>query len=99
MKKILLLLILSGIMLSLPLKAQRFGKDSVACITNLSLYIEDYKIYKEGTGSEESVQNMIRAWNWVFRNCPAATENIYVDGAVILELMMERTKEEQLKAR
>jgi hypothetical protein len=99
MKKILIPLILFALTLSFPLKAQRYGKDSVACITNLSLYIEDYKIYKEGTGSEESVQNMIRAWNWVFRNCPAATENIYVDGAVILDLMMDRTKDEQLKAR
>ena len=99
MKRIVLLLALPALMFTQSLMAQRYGKDSVACITNLSLYIEDYKIYKEGTGSEESIQNMIRAWNWVFKNCPAATENIYVDGAVILELKMERTKDEALKSR
>lgn len=93
-----MILILPALLLAIPAKAQRFGTDSIACITNLSLYIEDYKLYKEGTGSEESVDNMISAWRWVFKNCPQATENIYIDGANIIELMIERSEDDARKA-
>lgn len=97
LKHILLLATFSLLLTSL--QAQRFGKDSISCITNLSLYIEDYKLYREGTGSEASVDNMINAWRWVFKHCPEATENIYIDGVNIMELMIERAKTDAIKAR
>jgi hypothetical protein len=97
MKHILLLLGFS--LFFTAAQAQRFGKDSISCITNLSLYIEDYKLYREGTGSDASVDNMIRAWRWVFKHCPEATENIYIDGVNILELMIERAGNDAEKAR
>lgn len=97
MKRSFLLLLLPLLLIASSVKAQRFGKDSVACITNLSLYIEDYKLFKQGTGSAESVTNMIKSWRWVFNNCPQATENIYIDGANIIELMIERTKSDAKK--
>jgi len=98
MKKILILTLLATVFLALPARAQRFGQDSIRCITNLSLYIEDYKLYKEGTGSEESLENMLRSWRWVFHNCPEATENIYVDGPTMIELMIGRAGNEAEKA-
>lgn len=99
MKRLTVIIALASLFIAPHVNAQRYGEDSMACITNLSLYIEDYKLFKEGTGSAESVDNMIQAWGWVFRNCPQATENIYVDGSTILDLKMERTKDEKLKAK
>ncbi len=95
----MVLFVVTASLMSNVVMAQRYGEDSMACITNLSLYIEDYKLYREGTGSAESVENMIEAWGWVFRNCPQATENIYVDGSTIMDLKIERAKDEKLKAR
>ncbi len=62
----------------------RYGKDSVKCIMNLSLYREFYRQWKQSHYRNAAVKDAVTPWYWTFRNCPRATENIYVDGAKII---------------
>lgn len=53
------------------------GEDSIRCVTNLSLYNEDFK--------NKNYETAFPAWEIVFNECPAATVNIYIDGIVMLK--------------
>jgi len=76
---------------------QKFGKDSLACVEKLSLYIEDYKLWTEGTGNEATMKNMIDSWRWCFFNCSGASQNIYIHGVKIIKHMITEAKDPELK--
>ncbi len=76
---------------------QKFGKDSLACVEKLSLYIEDYKLWTEGTGNEATMKNMIDSWRWCFFNCSSASQNIYIHGVKIMKHMISNEKDPELK--
>ena len=96
--KILLLPLLTGI-LALPAVAQKgvedgsrygHGEDSIQCLRNLSLYREfvKYENYKDAMGP----------WRKVFRDCPTATQNIYIDGVRMWDWYIDREKDPEIKA-
>jgi len=54
----------------------RFGEDSAQCVRNWSLYAEYYR--------QRNFELAYEPWKWMFLNCPAATQNIYIHGANLL---------------
>ncbi len=102
MKKNLLLLLLglfAGLIISKSALAQdepRFGKDSVTCITNNSLYYEFYKQWKQSNYKNEAWKDVVGPWTWVFNNCPRSYKNIYIHGE---KLIKELIKTETDKAK
>lgn len=62
--------------ISNSVKAQKYGNDSVQCITSISLYTEFYK--------QENFNEAYPYWNYVFHNCPAASQNTYINGVRIV---------------
>ncbi len=83
--------------LSNPVKPDipQYGEDSIACGNNFSLYREDYRSYQrqEEMGDTEAAEdylfNALPAWRYVFNNCPVMSQNIYRDGARIMEYLYE----------
>lgn len=94
-KLILIFLILFSLINSTS--GQKFGEDSLACVEKLSLYIEDYKLWMEGTGNDATMKNMINSWRWCFFNCPEASQNIYIHGVKIVKHMISQAKSPAVK--
>ena len=83
MRKILVLLLLSNFVIEM--KAQdKWGNDSVSCITNLSLYREYYK--------QKNYDDALSPWRWAYLNCPQSSGNIYKNGPVIIKAKMKQDK-------
>jgi len=55
----------------------KYGKDSVTCVRNLSLYREFYR--------QRNFNDALDPWRWVFFNCPMSSQNMYLDGAVLVK--------------
>ena len=76
----------------------KYGKDSVQCLMNLSLYTESFRQWRQSHYKSDAINDIIGPWNWVFKNCPRSTENIYIDGVRILKYKYKNaTTEEQKK--
>jgi len=69
----------------------KYGKDSVTCIQNISLYREYFK--------QKNYTDAYTGWSWIFVNCPASTENMYVDGPVMLKDFISKEKDPNRKKR
>ncbi len=50
----------------LPDNPQKYGEDSVKCVTNLSLYREFYKQWRASEFTSSTVNDAIGPWRWVF---------------------------------
>ncbi len=62
------------------------GEDSVACVTNLSMYREYFKQWEAAKYAPESISmEMVNAWRAVFLNCPRASQFVYTNGEKIME--------------
>ncbi|MGQ1948134.1 tetratricopeptide repeat protein [Geofilum sp. OHC36d9] len=61
------------------------GEDSLECLKNLSLYSEDLR--------NKNYDAAYPAWEAAFNNCPAATVNLYIDGATLLEHKIKKNKD------
>ena len=84
MKKIFL--ILSIIVISNDVFSQnKWGNDSISCITNLSLFREYYK--------QKNYDDALNPWRWVYRNCPKSSGNIYKNGPSIIKAAMKKDSE------
>jgi len=70
-------------------KKRAYGEDSLLCVKNLSL-VHDLL-------QENKKQEAILPWKWLFKNCPAATENIYIQGAQIYNFMISREQDSSRK--
>ncbi len=76
----------------------KYGKDSVQCLMNLSLYTESFRQWRHSHYKSNAIKDIIGPWNWVFKNCPRSTENIYIDGVKIIKYKYKNaTTEEQKK--
>lgn len=75
----------------------RYGTDSVTCIMNISLYREFYKQWKASDYKNETVNDVIPPWRWVFLNCPRGTQNTYIDGTKIVSYLIETAQDPALK--
>lgn len=63
--------------------------DSNKCREQLSLYREYYKI--------KMYAYALPHWRWMFLNCPAATQNIYIDGIKIMSAFVDSTKDASMR--
>ncbi len=75
----------------------KYGKDSVKCVANLSLYREFYKQWKQSGYKNSAINDASKWWSWVFLHCPIASENIYVDGVRMVDFRIKKTKDPELK--
>ena len=75
----------------------RYGSDSITCIMNISLYREFFKQWKASNYQNETVNDVITPWRWVFLNCPKGTQNTYIDGVRIVSYLIESTTDSALK--
>lgn len=67
----------------------KFGTDSIACITNLSLSQEYFK--------QGNYVDAIDPWRWIFSNCPAASKRTYLNGAAMYEKFIADEKNPETK--
>jgi tetratricopeptide (TPR) repeat protein len=65
--------------------AQKYGKDSAQCVSNLSLYREYYK--------QKNYADAMAGWRYVFLNCPQASLYTFVDGAFLVSLKINASKD------
>lgn len=83
----------------IPQEYGKYGKDSAKCVMNLSLYREFYKQWKSSGYKSPSVNDAIGPWRWVFKNCPEASQNAYIDGANMIEYFMKKASSAEAKAK
>ena len=62
----------------------KYGNDSVTCVTNLSLYREAFKQWKDSKFPAGGFDQSYHYWKWVYDNGPKASLNTYVDGVTIM---------------
>ena len=67
----------------------KYGKDSVQCLMDLSLYREFVK--------QKNFVEALPGWRRVYAECPRATKNIYIDGAKIYRYLIKQEKDETAK--
>jgi len=75
----------------------RYGTDSLTCIMNISLYREFFKQWKASDYKNETINDIIEPWRWVFLNCPKGTQNTYIDGVKIVSYLIDNAKDPVLK--
>jgi len=60
------------------------GQDSINCLMNLSLYREFFK--------HNNYNDAIKSWKHVFNECPASSQNMYVDGVKMYKKFISTEK-------
>ncbi len=60
------------------------GQDSINCLMNLSLYREFFK--------HNNYKDAIKSWRKVFNECPASSQNMYVDGVQMFKKFISGEK-------
>ncbi|MBP6976969.1 MAG: hypothetical protein PHD61_05570 [Bacteroidales bacterium] len=81
------------ILFTIPvLYGQKYGADSLKCVENLSLYKINFRMWKDYNFSQEVIDQVpvYEPWKWVFENCPRSSQNIYLDGVVILKYFYDK---------
>ena len=88
-KKLMMIAVIFGMAMSVSaqeVNESKYGTDSVACVTNLSIYGEAYKQWEGTKFAPESVSmEMVNAWREVFLNCPRSSQLIYTRGEKIMD--------------
>lgn len=67
----------------------KYGKDSVTCVRNLSIYREFFR--------QKNYNDALEPWRWVFFNCPLSSQNMYLDGVVIFKELFNADKNPEKK--
>lgn len=67
----------------------KYGKDSVTCVRNLSIYREFFR--------QKNYNDALEPWRWVFNNCPISSQNMYLDGAVLFKELFNAEKNPEKK--
>ncbi len=86
---ILLMLLSFGLKAQKPYENPKYGVDSVArvkCASNISAMAEFVKI--------NVLEYAYQPWSQSFRDCPAASKNIYINGKKILDFKIENATDE-----
>ena len=88
-KRFLMIAVMIGMAMSATAQEaseSKYGNDSVACVTNLSIYSEAYKQWEAAKFASESISmEMVKAWREVFLNCPRSSQLIYTRGEKIMD--------------
>ncbi len=74
------------------------GEDSVTCVTQLSLYRENYRQWRSSNFQNEAIDYTVDSWRYVLLNCPLASQNTYIDGSKIIEHLYNKAETPELKA-
>jgi tetratricopeptide (TPR) repeat protein len=88
MKRFVLVAIMFGMAMSVSAQetGSKYGTDSVACVTNLSMYREYCKQWEAAKYAPEAFsEEMVTAWRNVFLNCPRASQLVYTNGEKIMD--------------
>ena len=88
MKRFLMIAVMIGMAMSVSAQDSKYGhgEDSVACVTNLSMYREYFKQWEAAKYAPESISmEMVNAWREVFLKCPRASQFVYTNGEKIME--------------
>lgn len=76
----------------------KYGVDSVATVTNLSIYREAYKQWEQAKfAPDAATAGIVNAWRYVFLNGPRASQYTYTNGEKILDYLI-RTNPSQKDA-
>ncbi|MBL4655135.1 MAG: tetratricopeptide repeat protein [Bacteroidia bacterium] len=67
----------------------KWGKDSLKCLQNVSVYRSYYK--------QKNFQDAIESWYWVYHNCPGAREQTFKDGTKIIRYQIKTEKDKAQK--
>ena len=98
-KRFVLIAVMFGMAMSVSAqeaKESKYGADSVACVTNLSIYGEAYKQWEASKFAPESISmEMVKAWREVFLNCPRSSQLIYTRGEKIMEYFIRTNPKEK----
>ena len=98
-KRFLMIAVLIGMAVSVSaqeVSESKYGADSVACVTNLSIYGEAYKQWEASKFAPESISmEMVRAWREVFLNCPRSSQLIYTRGEKIMDYFIRTNPQEK----
>lgn len=81
-----------------PEDEPQFGKDSAKCVENLSLYREFYKQWKSSKYTSSAINDIVAPWSWVFKNCPKASKNTYIEGVSIMDYLINSAKTAEQKS-
>jgi len=78
---------------------QKYGSDSLKCVENLSLYKINFRMWKDYNFSQEVIDQVpvYQPWKWVFENCPMSSQNIYLDGVVLLKYFYDTETDQARK--
>jgi len=93
MKKARILFVIAFVLLSSSFgySQGKYGKDSIACITNLQFYLD---AQKAGNMEEAALY-----WRQALKLCPpAASENMFKNGVNIMSYLIEKTTDPKLRA-
>ncbi len=100
-KKLMMIAVAIGMAMSVTAQEaseSKYGADSVACVTNLSIYGEAYKQWEAAKFAPESISmEMVKAWREVLLNCPRSSQLIYTRGEKIMDYFI-RTNPAQKNA-
>ena len=77
----------------------KYGHDSVTCVQNLSLYRESFKQWKQSKYKSPAINHAYKFWKLTFKDCPKASENIYVDGAKMFDYFIKNAKDDSVLLR
>ena len=98
-KRLMMIAVIFGMAMSVSaqeVKESKYGTDSVACVTNLSMYREYFKQWEAAKYAPESISmEMVSAWRSVFLNCPRASQFVYTNGEKIMEYFIRTNPQEK----
>lgn len=91
-RRILVIAAVFGMAMSVSaqeISTAKYGVDSVATVTNLSIYREAYKQWEQAKfAPDAATTEMVNAWRYVFLNGPRASQYTYTNGEKILDYLI-----------
>ncbi len=81
--------------MGMPDGGSKYGKDSVTCVKNLSLYREFYKQWKAGKYKDPNlVAQSLVSWRYCFFECPLVSKNMYIHGEKMMKYLIKSNKKD-----
>ena len=86
-----------GFAVSNSISGPKYGNDSINCVTQLSLYRENYRQWRSSNFESDAILYTVDSWRHVFLNCPLASQNTFIDGTKIIEYLYNKAETPELK--
>ena len=89
----------SNLEAGVPDGGSKYGKDSVKCVTNLSLYSDYYKQWRNSKYKNDDLAiTSLKYWRYCFLECPRASQNMYSRGIKLIKNRIKNTEDSLQKA-